>query len=321
MDLTARTIPVDKNRIHGLARELQQVLAMKCRGVTGPLGTRIIVHDAPYSVTTVDGKNRDLFIRVQSVVTRSPYFVIEGGLGKDGRGHTVVVISVNGSLPAEVLLKSAQGSNLIEGQIFPILLHELTHAADVFQEGVGEDMSAEDAQGNPAYYNHASEVRGYMAEVVDEIEHLLPHYAKFVKLFGPGKALEHALSMSQTWEEVSPYWTEPNRRKVIKSVVQRIEEWEQEQRTARIAARYVMAQDLFKPGTPILYGKFKNRHGILKRIWTDERGQVMIEIEPVPKGRKKTRIMSLYRIWVDPNPPVEQAAKLGADSEEDDDDE
>lgn len=72
---------------------------------------------------------------------------------------------------------------------------------------------------------------------------------------------------------------------------------------AKVAARYAAMQDFFKPGQNILFGKFKNRHGILRRVFVDEKGQPMIEIEPVPKGRKKNRVMSLFRIWHDPNPP------------------
>ena len=52
----------------------------------------------------------------------------------------------------------------------------------------------------------------------------------------------------------------------------------------------------FNVGDPILYGKFQNKPGTIARIWTDERGIPMIEIEPTPKGRKKNRIMGLFRI-------------------------
>jgi hypothetical protein len=85
-----------------------------------------------------------------------------------------------------------------------------------------------------------------------------------------------------------------------------------------------MTQDFFKPGDPILFGKFKNRHGILVRVFVDEKGQPMIEIQPVPKGRKKNRIMSLFRIWHDPKPPEQAAAggeKLALGPSEEDEDE
>lgn len=63
---------------------------------------------------------------------------------------------------------------------------------------------------------------------------------------------------------------------------------------AKVAHRYVQAY--FKPGQYILYGKFKNKRGKILRIFTDDRGVPRIEIQPVPKGRKKNRIMGLYTI-------------------------
>lgn len=52
----------------------------------------------------------------------------------------------------------------------------------------------------------------------------------------------------------------------------------------------------FNVGDPILYGKFQNKPGTIVRIWADDRGVPMIEIEPTPKGRKKNRVMGLFRI-------------------------
>lgn len=52
----------------------------------------------------------------------------------------------------------------------------------------------------------------------------------------------------------------------------------------------------FQEGDAILYGKFQNKMGILRKLWVDERGVAMIEIEPFPKGRKKNRVMGLFRI-------------------------
>lgn len=52
----------------------------------------------------------------------------------------------------------------------------------------------------------------------------------------------------------------------------------------------------FNVGDYVTYGKFQNKPGKLVRIFTDDRGIPMIEIEPVPKGRKKNRMMGLYRI-------------------------
>lgn len=46
----------------------------------------------------------------------------------------------------------------------------------------------------------------------------------------------------------------------------------------------------------VTFGKFQNKPGRIVRLFKDERGIPMIEIEPVPKGRKQNRVMSLYRV-------------------------
>lgn len=63
----------------------------------------------------------------------------------------------------------------------------------------------------------------------------------------------------------------------------------------------------FRVGDLITYGKFQNKPGKLVRIFTDERGIPMIEIEPVPKGRKKNRVMGLFRVR-HVTPPEEKVA-------------
>jgi len=62
----------------------------------------------------------------------------------------------------------------------------------------------------------------------------------------------------------------------------------------RVAHRFLIAS--FKPGDYILFGKFRNKRARVIRIFNDERGIPYIEVQPVPKGRKKNRIFGLYTI-------------------------
>ena len=51
------------------------------------------------------------------------------------------------------------------------------------------------------------------------------------------------------------------------------------------------------PGSFVWFGRFKNRAGIITKVWKE--GETLkVEIEPVPKGRKKpkTRNMLPYRM-------------------------
>jgi hypothetical protein len=69
----------------------------------------------------------------------------------------------------------------------------------------------------------------------------------------------------------------------------------------RVANRYLVSKSYtLKPGTPILYGKYKNKRGIIKEFGKDGKGNPTVTIEPVPKGRKKDKVLQLFRIWKAP---------------------
>lgn len=52
-----------------------------------------------------------------------------------------------------------------------------------------------------------------------------------------------------------------------------------------------------RPGMFVWYGRFKNRAGIITKVFKDDKGTAKVEVEPVPKGRKKpkTRNILPYR--------------------------
>lgn len=64
----------------------------------------------------------------------------------------------------------------------------------------------------------------------------------------------------------------------------------------RVASRFLIAS-YFNVGTIVLYGKWKNHRGRVVDFGSDKYGNPTIEIEPIPKGRKKNKILGLYRIW------------------------
>lgn len=59
----------------------------------------------------------------------------------------------------------------------------------------------------------------------------------------------------------------------------------------------VAGGDYFKVGDEIVFGKYKNKRGRIVRFFLDDRAVPMVEIEPLPKGRKKNRLMGLYNFW------------------------
>ena len=64
----------------------------------------------------------------------------------------------------------------------------------------------------------------------------------------------------------------------------------------RVAARFKQAA-YFKPGDIVLYGKYKNKRGVIKSFGADKWGNPTIEVEPIPKGRKQNKIFGLYKVW------------------------
>jgi hypothetical protein len=52
----------------------------------------------------------------------------------------------------------------------------------------------------------------------------------------------------------------------------------------------------FEIGDVILWGKYKNKKGKIVSFGKDEKGQPTVEIEPVPKGQKQNKTMTLFKI-------------------------
>jgi hypothetical protein len=53
----------------------------------------------------------------------------------------------------------------------------------------------------------------------------------------------------------------------------------------------------FDIGDVVLFGKYKNKRGKILSFGTNDRGQPVVEIEPVPKGRKQNKTLGLYKVW------------------------
>ena len=68
----------------------------------------------------------------------------------------------------------------------------------------------------------------------------------------------------------------------------------------RLIHEAIFEDNHFQPGDEILYGKWKNKRGKIVDMFVDDRGIPVIEIEPIPKGRKKNVTIGLYKIWKSP---------------------
>jgi hypothetical protein len=70
-----------------------------------------------------------------------------------------------------------------------------------------------------------------------------------------------------------------------------------EELTHRVVTSYLKSASYMNPGTIVLYGKYKNHRGKIVAIGKDKWGNPTIEIEPIPKGRKKNKVMGLFKVW------------------------
>src|SRR4051812_30548843 len=52
----------------------------------------------------------------------------------------------------------------------------------------------------------------------------------------------------------------------------------------------------FNIGDPITYGKYQNKPGKIVKFKDDGKGNPLVEIEPVPKGKKKNKTIALFKI-------------------------
>ena len=53
----------------------------------------------------------------------------------------------------------------------------------------------------------------------------------------------------------------------------------------------------FKVGDLVLTGKFKSTRGQIVAFGEDKWGNPTVEVEPIPKGRKKNKVIGLFKIW------------------------
>ena len=58
----------------------------------------------------------------------------------------------------------------------------------------------------------------------------------------------------------------------------------------------------FEVGDLILYGKYKNKKGVIRAFSHDAKGNPTVEIEPFPKGRKQNKVFGLFLILRAPTP-------------------
>lgn len=237
MTRIARTIPLDKSALRGVAKRLEGQLVDSARVAVRsrpnePIRWRQVWAKEVHRIKNVIGTN--LLVEVLLVAGRDhgpgPY-VSAGGAGTNRRtGDPVVIVKLNGSYSAEHYAEVAE-AGFLWLQIYRMLLHEVSHAADISKPryDAGPASGEYDVEDLPLYYNDPVEVRAYMQEVVNEILSFggkRENVKKVLKLFRKSReqGVEVLLKNSDTWHEIKPYLTFQNRKRVMKNVYQALVE-------------------------------------------------------------------------------------------------
>lgn len=64
----------------------------------------------------------------------------------------------------------------------------------------------------------------------------------------------------------------------------------------------------FNVGDVILFGKYKNKKARILAFGQDAKGNPTVTLEPIPKGRKQNKTLTLFKIWKMPKPVEEKQA-------------
>jgi len=188
-----------------------------------PIGASLNFIDL-VTLTDVAGQmvEADVFWRSKNTKGNSE-MVLGGGAGKNNKTkQPAVIILLNGIyLPSDF---TDEGDEF-HYQATTVLLHELSHLADVFIKPSGPSSSRVMTDKDldlKKYYNRPTEVRAYMGEIVEDVRRRL---SEFLQHFPKNEAIARLVKLSATWGQIKPYLTEKNKGLVLKGVYQAVEDF------------------------------------------------------------------------------------------------
>ena len=128
--------------------------------------------------------------------------------------------------------------------LYSILIHEITHAADIFVKSLKYKPSDVIERGEAAwdpYVNDPAEVRAFMQEVVDVAERHAPMFREHAKT--NQRLIDMVLKMSTTWGLIEKHLTSKSKARILKAVYEVLDRKGLllESKTARIVARHKKA--------------------------------------------------------------------------------
>lgn len=238
-----RPIPINKEDIrHLVERDLVPGILRWAKRQTAqdrPIGNEREIAEGTLFVTVADGStSKPVYVRVHAKATAKPYAAVLGGaLGTAGR-HTVIEVYLNGAMtPADIAsekrqqpLSSCTHETCLPYGLYNVLIHEVTHAAEVNLGDAEYDPSKAESEGYADYVNDPAEVRAFMQEVVDDAVRNaerkdLPFRTLAKRAPNPNQRfIELLLKLSTTWGQVSKEMTATNQRRILTAVYTALDE-------------------------------------------------------------------------------------------------
>lgn len=224
-----RAIRLEKSRILWIAEELTELLKRFTARKTSPLDDAVISSTFTYFLPNVRGEEVSCRIVLASRPSSSHELITGGAKGTHTpTGKPIVIVWVNGSIPADRVHDScARFPGVMAKYIYKVLIHELTHMADVIPESAGREEQ-EVYEDLAAYYNAPHEVAAYLQEVLDEVESHIHQFDKLRGILGSTRAATVTLELSRAWADIEPYLNEKNKRRFYRAVAQLARESHQE---------------------------------------------------------------------------------------------
>jgi len=233
----ARPIPLDKSKIDDATRYVLFQLATELgrrHPQDEPLGTlQLPQYVMRTGVLALEGLPNVRGQRIQApVVYVNSYasdaheVILSGGAGELPSGRHAILVNINGRFTVERLLRLTQraskepANSVVFKDLRKMLLHEVTHTLDEPREHKETARTVPLDVNRTEYYNRPNETRAYLAEIVDQVLAVAP---KLTDVHG-GDLLRDALSLSDTWREVEIYWTEENRKLVLRAVYRALDD-------------------------------------------------------------------------------------------------
>ena len=204
----ARPIPLPEMELRDLANHLTKAVR-RSRPRPGKTITAV-------AVTVPHVKGRDVTVHVALVGSLQDVFspnnnIVQGGYLNPRKDPPLIVIYINST---SSLAKVPD--RIVEDEIYRILMHELTHAADVWSgKGSVGDLSKSKDELKQHHHNHPAEVKALMRDVVTQVEPTVQDYLEVGMSFND--AVRFAL-LDSKWPDIEPHLTSKNRKTILKGV-------------------------------------------------------------------------------------------------------